>query len=70
MTIALSTTLRTSFDDAVQRTRDALAQNGFGILTEIDMEATLKAKLGVDMDLGACNPATWSSAPTQPTRTP
>jgi uncharacterized protein (DUF302 family) len=60
MTIALSTTLRTSFDDAVQRTREALAQNGFGILTEIDMKATLKAKLGEDMEnyliLGACNP--------------
>jgi uncharacterized protein (DUF302 family) len=60
MTIALSTTLRTSFDEAVQRTREALAQNGFGVLTEIDMKATLKDKLGADMEnyliLGACNP--------------
>jgi uncharacterized protein (DUF302 family) len=60
MTIALSTTLRTSFDDAVRRSREALAQNGFGVLTEIDMKATLKDKLGEDMEnyliLGACNP--------------
>ena len=60
MNIALSTTLHTTFDDAVTRTRDALAQQGVGVLTEIDMKATLKAKLGEDMEdyliLGACNP--------------
>jgi uncharacterized protein (DUF302 family) len=60
MGIALSTTLHTSFDDAVMRTREALAHKGFGVLSEIDVKATLKAKLGQDMEdyliLGACNP--------------
>jgi uncharacterized protein (DUF302 family) len=42
MDIALSTALPTSFNDAVKRTRDALVQQGFGVLTEIDMKATLK----------------------------
>lgn len=60
MSIALSTTLHTSFADAVDRTRKALAKQGFGVLTEIDMKATLRAKLGAEMEeyliLGACNP--------------
>ena len=60
MGYALSTTLDTSFDDAVERTRAALSEQGFGVLTEIDVKATLKAKLGEDMEdyliLGACNP--------------
>lgn len=60
MGIALSTTLHTTFEDAVERTRKALSEQGFGVLTEIDMKATLKEKLGEDMEnyliLGACNP--------------
>lgn len=60
MSYALSTTLHTTFEDAVERTRKALADQGFGVLTEIDMKATLKAKLGEDIEdyliLGACNP--------------
>lgn len=60
MTLAISTTLHTSFGDAVARTRKALADEGFGVLTEIDVTATLKAKLDEDMEdyliLGACNP--------------
>ena len=49
-----------SFEEAVDKTRGALADNGFGILTEIDVQATLKTKLDEDMEqyliLGACNP--------------
>jgi uncharacterized protein (DUF302 family) len=60
MNLALSATLHTTFADAVERTRQALSEQGFGVLTEIDMKATLKAKLGEDMEdyliLGACNP--------------
>jgi uncharacterized protein (DUF302 family) len=48
------------FDQALQRTRQALADEGFGILCEIDVAATLRQKLGVVMPpyviLGACNP--------------
>ncbi len=59
-TLALATRLHATFDEAVQRTRNALQEQGFGILTEIDMSATLKSKIDVDMEryviLGACNP--------------
>lgn len=60
MDLALSTTLRAPFAEAVERTRKALSEQGFGVLTEIDMQATLKSKLDADLEdyiiLGACNP--------------
>ena len=56
----ISITLPTAFAATVESTRHALAEQGFGILTEIDVAATLKAKLDEDMApyliLGACNP--------------
>ena len=55
-----SKTIQAGFDDAVQRVTESLKAEGFGILTEIDMKATLKKKLDVDFYnykiLGACNP--------------
>ncbi|KNX40291.1 hypothetical protein ROTO_31870 [Roseovarius tolerans] len=49
-----------TFDDIDSRTRAALVDHGFGVLTEIDVQATMKKKLDIDMPqyriLGACNP--------------
>jgi uncharacterized protein (DUF302 family) len=55
-----SLTISDRFDTAVARTRQALADHGFGIVSEIDVAATFKEKLGVEHEpyliLGACNP--------------
>ena len=60
MSYALTTTVPRSFADTLDATRLALTDQGFGVLTEIDMAATMKAKLDVDIPaqviLGACRP--------------
>jgi uncharacterized protein (DUF302 family) len=57
---AFSAILDTSYEDAISRVTDALKEEGFGVLTEIDVQSTLKKKLNVDFRkyviLGACNP--------------
>lgn len=55
-----SVVLNLPFDEALVRTKEAFAAQGFGVLTEIDVQATLKAKIDKDMGryviIGACNP--------------
>ncbi|MCJ7545689.1 MAG: DUF302 domain-containing protein [Deltaproteobacteria bacterium] len=57
---AFSTVLDVSYEDAVTQVRDALREEGFGVLTEIDVKETLKKKLDKEFRkyviLGACNP--------------
>jgi len=59
-TYTLSATTTQPFDDAVGRVRDELTAEGFGVLCEIDVQATLRKKLGAEVEpyviLGACNP--------------
>ncbi|GAA1883416.1 DUF302 domain-containing protein [Lapillicoccus jejuensis] len=60
MPYALSTTVSRPYADVVEATRSALADQGFGVLTEIDLAATLKAKIDAHIApqviLGACRP--------------
>ena len=60
MTYGNTVTLDTAFDESLAAVRDALAAEGFGIVSEVDIAATLKAKLGVEIEpqiiLGACRP--------------
>jgi uncharacterized protein (DUF302 family) len=57
---AITTTVDLDFETTVTRVREELAKEGFGVLTEIDVQATLEQKLGVKGEpyliLGACNP--------------
>ncbi|WP_236794408.1 DUF302 domain-containing protein [Amycolatopsis sp. GM8] len=60
MDYARTITLKDPYEQAVPKVKQALLEQGFGTLTEIDVRATLKAKLGQDIEpyviLGACNP--------------
>ncbi len=61
MTYYFAKTLPLGFEESVARTIEALKQEGFGVLTDVDVKETLKKKLGADFRayriLGACNPA-------------
>jgi len=64
-------TVSLSYEDAVEKTKSALQEQGFGVLSEIDMKEKLKEKLGVDFKryviLGACNPPlAWKALQAEP----
>lgn len=60
MSYHFSKTVSLPFEEAIERTKAVLKENGFGVLTEIDIQSTLKEKIGADFRkyriLGACNP--------------
>jgi uncharacterized protein (DUF302 family) len=60
MSYERTVTVDLPYGEAVERVREALAEQGFGVLTEIDVQATLRDKRGIEMEpyviLGACNP--------------
>ena len=61
MSFTINRSLHADFDTAIERTAAALKTEGFGLLSDIDVKATMKAKLGIDdfgryRILGACNP--------------
>ena len=67
----IGTSVGLPFDQAVERTRAALQDQGFGVLTEIDVKTTLKKKLDINFKnyviLGACNPAlAWQGFQAEP----
>jgi len=63
---AFSTQVSCGYDEAIEKVTEALKSEGFGVLTEIDVKATLKKKIDVDrkpyMILGACNPGLANQA--------
>ena len=70
-TYGIRKTVALPYEQAVEKTKSALQEQGFGVLSEIDMQAKLKEKLGVDYKryviLGACNPPlAWKALQAEP----